>query len=246
MERLQKILARAGIASRRKCEQLILDGRVTVNGRVVRELGVKADPHKDRITVDGRPIRAEKHVYLMLYKPRGVVSTVSDPQGRKTVLDLIGNEVRERIFPVGRLDMDTSGLLLLTNDGELMHALLHPSRKIYKTYRAYVQGSVSREEVEQLQKGVQLEDGMTAPARVRKVRETEGRTLLEIAIHEGRNRQVRRMCEAVGHPVLSLRRVKFAFLTLGRLKAGEYRFLTWEEVARLLRLARGEERKGVV
>ncbi|GIM48265.1 pseudouridine synthase [Collibacillus ludicampi] len=233
MERLQKVLAQAGVASRRKCEQLILEGRVTVNGHVVTELGTKADPHMDRIAVDGRPIQRERHVYLLLFKPRGVVTTVSDPQGRKTVLDLIEG-VKERIFPVGRLDIDTSGLLLLTNDGMLTNALLHPSRKIYKTYRAQVEGFVSDEAILKLSRGVLLEDGMTAPARVKRLKESGGQTLLEITIHEGRNRQVRRMCEAVGHPVRTLRRVKFAFLTLGHLKPGEYRHLTKEEVRKLM------------
>jgi 23S rRNA pseudouridine2605 synthase len=235
-ERLQKILAQAGVASRRKCEQLIVDGRVMVNGRVVTQLGVKANPQKDRIEVDGKPIRKERHVYLLLFKPRGVVTTVSDPEGRKTVIDLIGHR-KERIYPVGRLDFDTSGLLLLTNDGTLTHALLHPSRKIDKTYRAKVEGFVSDETVRRLAEGVLLEDGMTAPARVRRLDRANGCTWLEITIHEGRNRQVRRMCEAVGHPVRELRRIRFAFLTLGNLKPGEYRHLTQDEVRELMRLA---------
>lgn len=232
MERLQKVLAKAGIASRRKCEQLILDGLVEVNGRVVSELGVKVDPNKDQIRLSGKEVKAESLKYLLLFKPRGVVSTAFDPEGRKTVLDLVA-DVQERVFPVGRLDLDTSGLLLLTNDGTLTHGLLHPSHEIHKTYLARVSGQVSNQTVRQLETGVLLEDGMTAPARVQIQRTYAESTTLEITIHEGRNRQVRRMCEEVGHPVESLMRVKLAFLTIGSLKPKEYRELTPLEIERL-------------
>jgi 23S rRNA pseudouridine2605 synthase len=232
MERLQKVLAASGVASRRKAEQLILDGRVRVNGELVSVLGVKVDPSIDRITVDGRPVEMEKKVYCLLYKPSGVITTVSDPQGRKTVIDLLNN-IRERVFPVGRLDSDTSGVLLLTNDGELAHALLHPRHQIEKVYRAVVEGAVTRETVRQLATGVVLEDGITFPAKVRVVSRGKNQTVLELSIHEGRNRQVRRMCAAVGHPVIRLERIRFAGLTVEGLRPGQWRRLDEKEVARL-------------
>jgi 23S rRNA pseudouridine2605 synthase len=236
MERLQKVLAHAGVASRRHCEELIVQGRVQVNGKVVRELGTRVDPGTDRITVDGRPIRLEQHVYLLLYKPTGVITSVSDPQGRRVVTDLLKG-VKERVYPVGRLDYDTSGLLLMTNDGELANMLAHPSYEIDKVYRAWVRGIPSPEKVDRLARGIKLEDGMTAPARARllKTAAAGDRALLELTIHEGRNRQVRRMCEAIGHPVLTLERVKLGFLTLEGLEPGQYRPLTTAEVERLKR-----------
>jgi 23S rRNA pseudouridine2605 synthase len=236
MERLQKVLAQAGVASRRKCEEIILAGRVKVNGEVVQELGTKVDPAVDRVEVDGQLIRHERKVYVLLNKPRGVVTTASDPQGRRTVVELI-QDVEERIYPVGRLDLDTAGLLILTNDGELANGLMHPSREIDKVYRAWVKGKVPQEAIKRLSEGVELEDGMTAPAKVRKLEEGHDETLLEITIHEGRNRQVRRMCEAVGHPVKSLMRVQLAFLKLGRMRYGEYRTLEPKEVQRLYAVA---------
>lgn len=235
VERLQKFLARAGVASRRKCEELITAGKVAVNGQVVRELGSKVDPHKDRITVDGQPVRIEPHVYILLNKPRGVVTTASDPQGRQTVLDLI--DLPQRVFPVGRLDMDTSGLLLLTNDGALANGLMHPKHEVDKQYRTEVAGYISDLALARLEAGVELEDGPTAPAEVRLLRRNKEKSLFEITIHEGRNRQVRRMCEKVGHPVLTLKRVKLAFLTLGKTAPGQWRYLTDQEVDRLFRVA---------
>jgi 23S rRNA pseudouridine2605 synthase len=237
MERLQKVLAHAGVASRRKCEEYILDGRVTVNGKVVKELGTKVDPSTDRIEVDGKPIATERKVYVMLNKPRGVVTTAHDPQGRKTVVQLLENEYKERIYPVGRLDLDTAGLLILTNDGTLANGLMHPSKEIEKVYRAWVHGKVSSEKAKQLAKGIELEDGMTAPAKVKILEVGDDETYLEITIHEGRNRQVRRMCEAIGHPVKSLMRTELAFLKLGGLRYGEYRELTRQEVRRLYAVA---------
>jgi 23S rRNA pseudouridine2605 synthase len=234
-ERLQKVLAQAGVASRRKCEEIILDGRVTVNGAVVTELGTKVDPTRDRIEVDGKPIASEEKVYLLLNKPRGVVTTANDPQGRKTVVDLF--DIPQRIYSVGRLDLDTSGLLIMTNDGELANGLMHPSREINKVYRAWVRGIVHLDKVKQLAAGIELDDGMTAPAKVRILEKGSDETLLEIIIHEGRNRQVRRMCDAIGHPVKSLQRVQYAFLKLARLRYGEYRELTPEEVRRLYAVA---------
>lgn len=232
LERLQKVLAQAGVASRRKAEEIITAGRVKVNGQVVTELGTRVNPDTDRIEVDGTPISEEKKVYLVINKPRGVVTTASDPQGRKTVLDVIP-EVEERVYPVGRLDLDTAGLLILTNDGELANGLMHPSREIHKTYRAWVRGKVTKEEIEKLEAGIELEDGMTAPAKVKLLDVERDETHLEIVIHEGRNRQVRRMCEAIGHPVKSLIRTQLSFLKLGRMRYGEYRELTEHEVDRL-------------
>ncbi|ASS77167.1 pseudouridine synthase [Tumebacillus algifaecis] len=231
MERLQKVLAQAGVASRRKCEEIITAGQVQVNGVVVTELGTKVNPHQDRIEVNGVPITSEEKVYIMLNKPIGVVSTASDPQGRKTVVDVVGAD--QRVYPVGRLDLDTSGLLLMTNDGELANGMMHPRHEIDKTYRAWVRGNVNSEAAKQLASGVELEDGPTAPAKVKIVQVGNGETQIEITIHEGRNRQVRRMCEAIGHPVKSLHRVQVAFLKLGRLRYGEMRSLTPAEVDRL-------------
>ncbi|BCJ85785.1 pseudouridine synthase [Effusibacillus dendaii] len=235
MERLQKVLAQSGVASRRKCEELIVAGKVTVNGQVVTELGTKVDSTRDTIAVEGKPIGKQQSVYILFNKPTGVVTTVSDPEGRKTVIDLV--QVKERIFPVGRLDMNTSGLLLLTNDGQLANGLIHPCHEVDKTYRVVVHGSITDDSLKRLENGVLLEDGMTAPAKVKLLARSSKQSAFEITIHEGRNRQVRRMCEAVGHPVLKLKRVKFAFLTIGKVKTGEWRRLTAEEVDRLYRIA---------
>lgn len=235
MERLQKVLAQAGVASRRKSEELILEGHVSVNGEIVRELGVKVDPATDEITVAGKPIAKESLIYILLNKPRGVVTTASDPQGRKTVVQLV--EVPQRVYPVGRLDLDTSGLLLLTNDGALANGLMHPRHEVDKRYRTGIAGFISDSSIEQLEKGVLLEDGMTAPAKVKLLKRTEAGSLFDIVIHEGRNRQVRRMCEAVGHPVKTLQRVQLAFLTLGTVKPGSWRLLTTAEVHRLYKIA---------
>jgi pseudouridine synthase len=232
-ERLQKYLAHAGIASRRKCEELIRRGRVKVNGRTVTELGTKIAPETDKVEVDGKLVAAEEEkVYILLYKPKFFISSRKDPEGRETVVNLIKG-INKRIYPVGRLDYDTEGLLLLTNDGELTYKLTHPKHEIEKVYRALVEGCPDSEDLYQLSTGVQLEDGMTAPAKVRAIRTRKGNTLLEITIHEGRNRQVRRMCEHIGHPVLKLKRIKFAFLDLGNLKPGEFRFLTDREIKKL-------------
>ncbi len=228
--RLQKALADAGVASRRAGEKLIASGRVKVNGLVVTSLGSKVDPRTDTIEVDGKAIeKAERKRYIMLNKPAGYVTTVSDPRGRKTVLDLLAG-VEERVYPVGRLDYDTEGLLLLTNDGPLTFALTHPSRGVEKRYLALVEGIPGDEALTRLKAGVILADGPTAPARVRLLRAKEGQALLEIAIHEGRTRQIRRMCEAIGHPVLHLSRTHFGGLSLGKLPAGRSRGLSEKEV----------------
>ncbi|MED4956295.1 pseudouridine synthase [Paenibacillus macerans] len=239
MERLQKILAGAGVASRRKCEELILSGKVQVNGETVTELGTKADPAADVITVDGKPIGAEKKLYLVFNKPKGVITSASDPQGRKIVTDYLKG-VKERVYPVGRLDYDTEGLLLLTNDGEFAHLLTHPKHHVPKTYLATVKGVPHGDDLEKLKKGIMLEDGITAPAEVEYHDvDPEGKfATISITIHEGRNRQVRRMFDAISHPVSKLKRISFGDLYLGNLKRGLYRHLTKEEVDGLYKQAR--------
>ena len=238
MERLQKVIAYAGVASRRKAEQLITDGKVKVNGKVVRELGTKVS-NSDTIEVEGVKLEKENKVYFLLYKPKGYISAVTDDKGRKTVVDIFKRHVPERIFPVGRLDYDTTGLLLLTNDGEFSYQLTHPKFKIDKTYVERVKGVPTIEGLKKLQRGIKLEDGKTAPAQVSMTSfdEKAGKAICEITIHEGRNRQVRRMFEAIGTPVVKLKREKFAFLTLGSLRPGEYRELTKQEVKWLRVLA---------
>lgn len=227
MERLQKIIARAGICSRREAEKIILAGRVTVDGKIVRELGAKADPSQ-KICVDGKPITicADK-IYLLLNKPRGYVSTVKDERGRKTILDLI--DIEARVYPVGRLDLNSEGLLILTNDGDLTNALIHPRFEVAKTYRAKVSGVVTEEKLDKLRAGIELDDGLTAPAEIYRL----DKDLIEVTIHEGRNRQVRRMFAAIGCDVKRLRRIKFAGLTLKGVGVGKYRTLTAQEVAEL-------------
>jgi 23S rRNA pseudouridine2605 synthase len=230
VERLQKILSRAGVASRREAEALIAAGRVAVNGVVVTALGSKADAEKDRISVDGRPVRpSTAKLYVLLNKPVGYVTTMKDPQGRPIVTDLLKG-VQERVYPVGRLDYNTEGLLLLTNDGDLANRLAHPRHEVEKEYLVRVRGGVAREQLQLLAAGVELEDGMTAPAVVHLVRESENNSWLSIAIHEGRYRQVRRMCEAVGLSVVRLKRTRYGFLQVGELKSGEYRLLSTLEV----------------
>lgn len=233
MERLQKVIAHAGFASRRKAEQLILEGKVKVNGEVVTELGVKVSS-SDRIEVEGIPVEKEEPVYFLLYKPTGVISSVKDDKGRKAVTDFIP-EVKQRVYPVGRLDYDTSGLLLLTNDGEFANLLMHPRNEIEKVYVAKVKGIPLREQLKTLEKGIKLEDGKTAPAKVKiiSIDKRKQTAIVELTIHEGRNRQVRRMLEAIGHPVIKLKRERYAFLTLKGMKAGEVRELTPHEVKQL-------------
>lgn len=230
MERLQKLIAQAGICSRREAEKIISTGRVTVDGKIIRELGAKADPSKNKIRVDDKPLTfsAEK-IYLMLNKPRGYVSTVHDERGRKTVLDLLGENFSERVYPVGRLDLNSEGLLLLTNDGDLTNALIHPRYEVYKTYRVKISGVVTEDKLDRLRAGIELDDGLTEPAEVYLL----DKDLVEVTIHEGRNRQVRRMFAAIGCDVKRLRRIKFAGLTLDGLQVGKFRTLTAEEISRL-------------
>ncbi|MHC1718828.1 MAG: pseudouridine synthase [Acidaminococcaceae bacterium] len=234
-ERLQKILAAAGIASRREAEKIILAGRVKVNGKLIKELGAKFGS-KAFITVDGKPIKNEKKVYYIFYKPRGVVTTMVDPRGRRTVADFLSN-LTERVFPVGRLDYNTEGLLLLTNDGELAQNLTHPKNEINKSYRVAVVGIVPQEKLDLLRLGVKLEDGLTAPAIVDLVEYDHEKNIsvFNITIHEGKNRQIRRMCDYIGYPVRQLKRYKIANLTLTSLKRGQYRQLFEEELTALFK-----------
>ncbi|WP_166239277.1 pseudouridine synthase [Paenibacillus turpanensis] len=238
MERLQKVLAQAGVASRRKCEEMIAAGKVQVNDETVTELGFKVDPAVDSIKVNGRPIAKEQHVYILLNKPKGVITSATDPGGRKTVLDYL-HGVKERVYPVGRLDYDTEGLLLLTNDGEWAYMLTHPKHHVPKTYHATVKGMPHGSVLEKLASGVKLKDGMTAPAEVDyvDVDPEKKSSVISITIHEGRNRQVRRMFEAVGYPLERLKRVRFGSITLDGLKRGKFRNLSKEEVTELRRLA---------
>jgi 23S rRNA pseudouridine2605 synthase len=228
-ERLQKIIAQAGVASRRASEELIVAGRVRVNGRVVSELGAKADPRTDRIEVDGQRLVAEDLHYVVLHKPRNVVSTLRDPEGRPTVADYL-REVPARVYPVGRLDFATSGVLLMTNDGEFANALLHPRGGVPKTYVLKVQGEMSEHDVDAWRRGVQLEDGITLPARARLLRLEGDKTWLEVTLREGRNQQLRRMGDATGWRVMRLARLSFAGVTAEDLRPGEWRPLSRDEL----------------
>ena len=233
MERLAKLISRGGIASRREAERLIREGRVEVNGKVVTEPGQKADLSRDRIRVDGKPLsRSEPRVYILLNKPRGSLTTMRDPKGRVVVGDFL-SRVKGRVYSVGRLDWDCSGLIILTNDGELTEKLTHPRYQVPKTYRVKVRGIPSARDIKRLEKGVRLEDGITAPAKVKLTEGKEGKSFLELTVTEGRNKLVKRMCQAIGHPVLRLKRVGFAFLRLGDLKPREYRYLNRGEIKRL-------------
>ena len=236
-ERLQKILAQAGVASRRNAEKLIAAGRVAVDGKAITELGAKVEAADVHITVDGKPLPAqEAHVYFLLNKPKGYITTAHDDRGRRTVLDLLP-EVKERIYPVGRLDNNTEGLLLLTNDGALTNGLLHPKQEVDKTYVARVQPAPTEQALVHLTEGVKLEDGMTAPALVRLLSSDGDEARVEITIHEGRNRQVRRMFAAVGCDVKALKRKSFAGLTLAGVPRGTHRPLTQAVLTHLRELA---------
>lgn len=252
--RLQKVLAQAGISSRRACEALISEGRVEVNSEVVTEQGRRVDPERDVIRVDGARIPPpRRHLYLALNKPRGVVVTMDDPEGRRTVADLLAESAErrtgtpgmrravknERLFHVGRLDTDSEGLLILTNDGELAHKLAHPSYQVPKTYIAEVTGQVSAQTMRRLRGGITLEDGPVRPTSVKIVSSVGEKTLLKITLQEGRNRIVRRTMEAVGHPVRKLSRIGIGPVRLGNLKVGEFRELTREELGGLLDLTGG-------
>ncbi|MGD8858941.1 MAG: pseudouridine synthase [Myxococcales bacterium] len=243
LERLQKILAHAGVASRRAAEQLITDGRVRVNGRRITELGAKADPVKDKIEVNGKRVVAEKPVYYVLNKPREVVTTLDDPEGRETVGKLM-RKVAERVYPVGRLDYHTSGVLLMTNDGDMAQALLHPTRQVPKTYVAKIRGAIPLPALEQLRKGVVLDTGeRTRKAEVFVVNEERGNTWVQLTITEGKNRQIHRMFEALGHRVMRLSRTAFAGIDVEGMPPGAYRQLTRDELRKLKRDYRNPARK---
>jgi pseudouridine synthase len=241
-ERLQKVLAHAGVASRRKSEELILQGRVTVNGQVITRLGTKVNPDRDVIQVDGERVRiASSHVYVMLHKPRGVLSVMEDDRGRRSIGDLV--PVPTRLYPVGRLDSSSEGLILLTDDGELANFLTHPRYKHEKEYLVLVNGRPSDKTLQTWQRGVPLDNKPTAPARVSIVRSQGNSTLLHVAMYEGRKRQIRRVASLLGHPVRELTRVRLGPLQLGTLEAGQWRYLTSKEVRELESLKRAS-RKG--
>ena len=234
---MHKLIAQSGVASRRAAELLILEGRVAVNGHTIKELGAKADPLNDHIVVDGKPLKPPgAPIVLLLNKPKSYVSTRSDPEGRATVMDLLPKKY-QHLYPVGRLDFETAGVLLLTNDGELTNLLTHPSHGVTKTYWARVQGHPTKAALQKVAHGLTLEDGPTAPCQVRLRAETDKNALVEVVLREGRNRQVRRMLEAVGYPVRALRRVKFGNLDLEGLPTGEFRELLPTEVRQLRKTA---------
>lgn len=235
-ERLQKYLAECGIASRRKCEEYIIQGKVQVNGKTITELGVKVNPEKDKITFEGKNVKQEERkVYILLNKPIGYVTTSDEQFGRDKVLDLV--KVRERVVPVGRLDMYTSGALILTNDGDFVYKVTHPKHEIEKTYTVTIAGIINNDSVEKLRKGVQIEDYITRPAKVKilKTDTEKNRSRLEITIHEGKNRQVRKMCEAIGHKVIALHRSKIAGIGVKDIELGKWRYLTKKEIEKILK-----------
>ena len=237
MERLQKFLAQNGIASRRKCEEYILQGKVKVNGNVVTQLGTQIDPEKDEIKFLNELVKNTdvKHIYILLNKPIGYVTTVKDQFNRETVMDLI--DIKERLVPVGRLDMYTSGALILTNDGDFVYKITHPKHEITKTYNVTLKGKITKDEIENLMAGVVIDDYKTKPAKVRilKIDEQKDISRVEIIIHEGKNRQVRKMCEAIGKKVLALHRSKIGDIGVQNLKIGKWRYLTESEVKKLLK-----------
>lgn len=236
IERLQKYMANAGIASRRKCEELISSGMVKVNGKTIKEMGVKINPDIDTIEVNGKVIKEpKKFVYILLNKPIGYITSVKDQFNRPTVMDLIST-VKERVYPVGRLDYDTSGLLLITNDGDITYKLTHPRHEVEKTYLALVQGIPDGGVLEKFRNGLIIDDYITSQAWVKVVKTIKNNALLKIKIHEGRNRQVRKMCQKIGHPVINLQRIAIGKITLQGLKEGEWRYLNTEEIEYLHKL----------
>ena len=236
--RINKYIASCGVASRRKAEEIILDGRVTVNGKLVTELAFNIDEEKDIVEIDGEQIGVEKNnVYIVLNKPEGYITTVKDQFDRPSVLDLV-KDIDERVYPIGRLDYETSGLLILTNDGDLTYKLTHPKHEVDKTYVARVKGKLTKEEIERFKTGLKIEDYTTAPAKLKVIKYDEQRdsSLLEIKIHEGKNRQVRKMCKAINHPVLRLRRSARGKIKIGDCEIGKYRYLTEDEIKYLKNL----------
>lgn len=232
-ERLQKVLAEYGIASRRKCEQLIVEGKVKVNGIFVTELGTKVDKFCDEIELDGRKLtNLDKKIYVLLNKPVGYITSVKDQFNRPVVTDLIKN-LKIRIYPVGRLDYDTEGLLILTNDGDLAYKVTHPKHQMNKEYVALVSGVVEDESIDKFKSGLLIDDYKTAPAILEILKKNKDTSLIKITIHEGKNRQVRKMCETIGHKVIKLKRISIGSISLGKLASGEYRFLNEKEIAYL-------------
>ena len=234
-ERLQKYLAECGVASRRKCEEYILQGKVKVNNKIITELGTKINPEKDKVTFEGKEVKKEnKKVYILLNKPIGYVTTAEEQFGRDKVLDLV--KVKERIVPVGRLDMYTSGALILTNDGEFVYKVTHPKHEITKTYTVTIHGIITKQEVEQLSNGVKIDDYITKPAKVKILKTDEEKNIsrIEITIHEGKNRQVRKMCEAIDKKVIALHRSKIGNIGVKDLKLGQWRYLKENEVKQLI------------
>ena len=228
--RLQKFMAKSGLGSRRACEEIIKQGRVEVNGKIINKMGMSVNPEKDRIKVDGELIQiSTEKIYILMNKPTGVITTVNDPFNRPTVIDML-KSVKERVFPVGRLDKDTEGLLILTNDGSLTYKITHPKYEIQKTYVAHLSGRVNKDKLMILQNGVKLEDGITAPANIKVLLVKNDYTILQIKIHEGRNRQIRRMCKAIGHPLLYLKRTRIGNIDLQDLNVGEWRYMTKQEL----------------
>jgi len=233
--RLQKYLAQCGIASRRKAETIISSGRVAVDGTTVKSMGTKIDPASQRVTVDGSPVKIEEQkIYLLLNKPKGYVTTLSDPQGRPIVTSLI-KDINERLFPVGRLDLDTEGALILTNDGDLAQKIQHPSNVVTKTYEAHVSGKPSKRVLKELEKGIMLEGKLTAPASLFIIKNFFSSTLVNITIHEGRKRQVRKMFQAMGYPVINLKRIAYGSLYLRKLPEGSYRSLTPKDLNKIFK-----------
>lgn len=231
--RLQKFMAKCGIASRRKSEEIILQGKVKVNGNIVKELGVKIDPDKDTIEIEGNILKLEENkVYILLNKPVGYITTMSDEFNRKKVIDLL-IDIKERVYPVGRLDYDTSGLLLLTNDGDLAYKLTHPKYEVEKKYIAKVKGIPTEKELSQFRNGLQIEDYVTSKAKIKIIDREKDNSTLEVVIHEGKNRQVRKMCSKIGHQVVELKRVEMGDIKLGDIKEGKWRHLNPKEIGYL-------------
>lgn len=228
-ERLQKYMAACGVAARRKCEEIIEEGRVKVNDNIVTELGFKVDPELDEIVVDSKLIKLEERkVYILLNKPEGYVSTVKDERGRKTILDIV--KVNERIFPIGRLDYNTSGMILLTNDGDIYNRIIHPRKEVNKVYIAVIEGTPSKDKIDEFCNGIDIGGYITAKAKFRIIEKLQDKSKVEIIIHEGKNRQVRRMCEKIGHPVIALKRISVGNIKLGNLRRGEWRYLDENEI----------------
>lgn len=235
IERLQKYMAGCGTASRRKCEEYITQGKVKVNGQIITELGYKVDSMTDTVIFEGRELKIEQNMrYIMLNKPEGIICSVKDEKGRKTVIDIIN--VEQRIYPIGRLDYDTSGLIILTNDGDVYNKIIHPSKKIDKKYIACINGFISNDEIVRFQNGIDIGGYITAASQIKVIKKLKQSCVVQIIIHEGKNRQIRKMCDAIGHPVLSLKRVSIGKINIGNLEIGKWRDLSKNELQYILNL----------